>query len=129
MSIDLDARAMAETASIGVAEVKREVKGLHEKLDDLKRSNKNTPLIVGAIVTLGTLVIGGVTQFQVASIGALKAEQATHAQSTLREDEVRAIENRVASKLDGLRTELEQQRRGYAAPLQRDPDVVAANRR
>lgn len=129
MSVDLEARAMAETASIGVVEVKRDIKGLHEKLDDLKRSNKNVPLIVGAIVTLGTLVIGGVTQFQVASIGALKETQAAHVQSTLREDEVRAIENRVASKLDDLRTELERQRRGSPAPLQRDPDVVAANRR
>jgi hypothetical protein len=135
VSVDLDARSIAETAALGVVEIKREIAGVktdvakfHETVEEIKRGNRNAQYMIGGLVTLATVAIGAITQVQVASIGAQKAEQSTHAATTLREDEVRAIENRVASKLDDLRTELERQRRGNPPPIQRAPDVVAAVR-
>jgi hypothetical protein len=126
MSVDLEARSMAEGAKKGVSELYGMVGGIAADIAAVKRGNRNAQIVIGAMVTIATCAIGAITQVQVARLGAHSAEKAdVRAESTVVES-AKAIEARVTAKLDELRTEMEHQRRGQMHPMAREPDVVTA---
>lgn len=73
-AVVLHAAAQAEAARLAGIEHARQIAGVHEKVDSLLRSTKRFPVVVGAIVALGTAAIGAISQLQVAAIGARTVE-------------------------------------------------------
>lgn len=124
MPIDIEARNMAETASLGVIELNRKFDEVRTDITELKQSSKNIPVILSAIVTLATVVIGSITQFQVAHLGAVSARQADVRAESTSSEKAAAIKSELDSKLNELRTEIEKQRRTSVAPIAKGPDLI-----
>jgi hypothetical protein len=94
----------------------------HTKAEEKKATKRfrwqmfASPLVIVAI-------IGGVTQWQVAKLGAVKDTQSSYAKEQQHQKDLETVAAKFDATLTGIRVELEQQRRGYPDPLHQDAKV------
>ncbi len=82
-----------------------------------QRSQSIGQWAIGILIGVVGIAVPAVTSVQVARIGAVKAAQSDYAAEQQRQRDQAALESKISSQLSELRTAIEQQRRGYPAPM------------
>ncbi len=72
---------------------------------------------IGILVAIIGIAIPAITAVQVARIATVKSAQSDYAAEQQRQRDQAALESKISSQLSELRTAIEQQRRGYPAPM------------
>lgn len=124
MAVDLVAREAIESQRKALDDLYGTIGGMAADVSAARREAKDSKKLNAAVVAVGVALIGAVTQFQVGRLNAPRAEQANATTELARMKELANVEARLDAKLGDVRTEIERQRRGSPAPLNRVAEVV-----
>jgi hypothetical protein len=120
MAVDLEARGQAQAARKDALELFGQLGGVAAELAATRREVRSVKLWNASMIAVAVAAIGAITQVQVARINAIRPEQDSVASEQQRQRDLDAVENKFASRLDRMQTDIERVRRNAPAPIGRE---------